>query len=268
MIVDVGPSVTAGDLLDTLKSIGIDKPDYILLTHIHLDHAGGIGKIASKFPHTPVVCHPKAIEQLIDPQRLWEGSLKTLGDVARKYGPIAPVNKKQIHSADQLDPARITAIPTPGHAPHHFSYQVKDLLFAGEVGGVCTSLADGDIYLRPATPPRFFMETYLESIDRVIAAKPKCICYGHVGMHRNAQEMLQRHRDQLIQWRQWIKPWFEADPKNEKNSQNGCLADLLAKDPLLRNFSLLSAEARERERFFLGNSVKGYWGYLAESKVE
>jgi len=262
VIADVGPSVTACDLLDALLELGVDQPDYILLTHIHLDHAGGVGQIAAAYPNTPVVCHPKAIEHLIEPQKLWEGSLKTLGDVARRYGPMMPVERAQVRAADQFQMPEIIAIPTPGHAPHHFSYQIDDLLFAGEVGGVCIALDDGGIYMRPATPPRFFMETYLESIDRVLAHHPKRICYGHFGMHTGDRQTLQKYRDQLLSWQQWIKPWYQADPENRENTTQTCLEDLLAKDPLLENFKKLSKPDQSRERFFLLNSVKGYWGYL------
>ena len=80
-IVDVGPSSTANALLDILAQHQIEDLDYILLTHIHLDHAGGIGTVTERFPKTPIVCHARGISHLADPTRLWEGTLKTLGSI-------------------------------------------------------------------------------------------------------------------------------------------------------------------------------------------
>jgi glyoxylase-like metal-dependent hydrolase (beta-lactamase superfamily II) len=262
VLVDVGPSSGAAHLLDALADLGVARPDLILLTHIHLDHAGAIGDVAAAFPNTPVVCHPKAMEHIIDPRRLWEGSLKTLGQVAQKYGPMSPVSAGQVVAADRLERPDIIAIPTPGHAPHQYAYLIGDLLFAGEAGGVCLCLGPGRFYMRPATPPKLHLETYLESIDRLMAYKPGRICYGHIGLREEALARLQSHRAQLMEWRRMIQPWFDGDPENARGGMAACLAHLLANDPLLSGFSELSAAAQERERFFLGNSVRGYWGYL------
>ncbi|WP_054029753.1 MBL fold metallo-hydrolase [Desulfatitalea tepidiphila] len=264
VVVDVGPSSTNGRLLSALAELGVRHLDFILLTHIHIDHAGGIGGLARAFSGTPVVCHPKAVEHLVDPQRLWEGSVKTLGDVARAYGPIEPVPGGQVLPMDRFEAQGIVPIATPGHAPHHFSFLMGDLLFAGEAGGVCLSLENGEAYLRPATPPRFRIQTSLDSIDRLIARAPRRICYGHVGMRSQAVEMLDRQRAQLKLWLEKITPWYERHPQGGSDLMEACLEDLLASDPSLSRFNQLSPDVRSRERFFLLNSVRGYWGYLAE----
>lgn len=264
VLVDVGPSVSKNVLLGALGELGIQHLDWILLTHIHIDHSGAIGEIARAFPRTPVVCHPKAAGHLVEPQRLWEGSLKTLGEVAQAYGPIEPVTEAQIHTSDRLGSRGIEAVDTPGHAPHHCSYLLGELLFAGEAGGVCLSLDDGRYYMRPATPPRFILGIYLASIDRLIARGPRTICYGHVGMQLHAAGMLRSHRDQLQRWHDTVKNWFESAPAGDDNTLSACLDHLLGSDPLLSGFSSLPPEARDRERFFLRNSLKGYWGYLKE----
>lgn len=267
VVVDVGPSSTSDQLLSALDEIGVRRPDFILLTHIHVDHSGGIGQVANAFPETPIVCHPKAVPHVEDPQRLWEGSLKTLGEVARGYGPIDPVKSGQIVPADRFDANGITAVPTPGHAPHHFSYLMGDLLFAGEAGGVCLPLEGDDFYMRPATPPRLILEIYLESIDRLIDYQPERICYGHFGMRRDAVEMLRRHRGQLSEWLEKITRWCDERPDRDEDALGECVEDLLSGDPLLSGFSRLSSEVQRRERFFLRNSVKGYWEYLSSDHL-
>lgn len=263
VLVDVGPSSTTGHLLEALAQLGVRQPDLILLTHIHIDHAGGIGEVARAFPKTAVVCHPKAVTHLVDPARLWEGSLKTLGDVARQYGPIIPVDASRIVAADVLDLPAIQAVPTPGHAAHQYSYLIGDLLFAGEAGGVCITIDDSTEYLRPATPPPFRLETCLESIERLVALRPDRICYGHIGMRGDAVARLESHHDQLQRWYRWIVEGFGAGrTEDNPHALDAWVDDLRVRDPLLAGWAQMDSESRERERFFLRNSVKGYLDYL------
>ena len=265
VLIDVGPSSTTQYLLSALQEIGIRHLDWILLTHVHIDHSGAVGDVARAFPQTPVVCHPKAVEHLIDPQRLWEGSVKTLGDVAQRYGPIASVPAAQVLTADRFSATPIMPVVTPGHAAHHYSYLIGDMLFAGEAGGVCLALENGRYYMRPATPPRFILEIYLDSIDRLIALQPQTICYGHVGAQPDAVTMLQTHRDQLQLWHQMVRPWFKSNPTPDESTLSACLSHMLEKDPLLSGYALLPPAEQSRERFFLMNSLRGYWGYLRDS---
>jgi glyoxylase-like metal-dependent hydrolase (beta-lactamase superfamily II) len=263
MIVDVGPSATIPHLLSALAEIDAGPPELILLTHIHIDHAGGIGDLAAAFPGATVVCHPKGVEHLIDPQRLWEGSLKTLGDIARFYGPIPPLAARQVLASDQFRVPNIECIETPGHAVHHISFLKDDLLFAGEVGGVHLPMDEVETYLRPATPPRFFLDTSVGSIDRVLAKRPRKICYGHIGMRSDAMDLLNSHRDQLVRWRTLIRPFFDGvQGRQNLEAVNACSQHLLDNDPLLAGFVHLPPEVQRRERGFMLNSIKGYWGYF------
>lgn len=261
VLVDVGPAVSTSHLLSAMAELALGQPEMILLTHIHIDHAGGIGGVAEAFPNAKVVCHPKGVNHLIDPERLWQGSVKILGDMARAYEPIVPVSGVRIVDCGQMDHPQIQCIDTPGHAVHHVSYIIDELLFAGEAGGVYLALPDHTTYLRPATPPRFFLETSLESIDRLIAKSPEKICYGHIGQSDNAVDMLQTHRGQLRHWFEWVRLFYQKG--NAKGAaMQACAEHLLAEDPLLKGFPLLPADVQERERSFLSNSIKGYWGYL------
>jgi glyoxylase-like metal-dependent hydrolase (beta-lactamase superfamily II) len=266
VIVDPGPSVTVPALLAALTDLGIGSPDLILLTHIHIDHGGGIGDLAAAFPKSAVVCHPRAVTHLIDPQRLWRGSLDTLGDIARSYGSIQPMAAGQLLSSEQLDTPNIQCLDTPGHAAHHLSFIINDLLFAGEVGGVHLPMDEVPVYLRPATPPRFFLETCLESIDRVLYRAPARICYGHIGLRADAPEMLSAHRDQLLRWRRMVRPFFDGvRGADDLQAMQACSQYLLDNDPLLAGFVHLPPDVQQRERTFMINSIKGYWGYLASS---
>jgi glyoxylase-like metal-dependent hydrolase (beta-lactamase superfamily II) len=263
-LVDVGPAATAEPLIGAITALGVEWLDYICLTHIHIDHAGAIGHLTRRFPDTPVVCHAKGIPHIIDPERLWQATVKTLGDTGRAYGRMLPVDPTVFASQEQLAAAPFRLIDTPGHSPHHLAIAGDPYLFAGEAGGVCLPLPSGEVYLRPATPPRFFMETSLASIDRLIATAPQTLCYGHFGMRRDGMAMLSRHRDQLLLWERTL-----AARVAEGDGGNNGFADrwvdlMLKEDPLLRGFAQLAPAVQVRERSFLLNSVKGFAGYLAD----
>lgn len=85
-LVDVGPSATSAALLEAIRVIGVQDLDYLLLTHIHIDHAGGIGAIAEAFPQAQIIGHGQGLPHLIQPERLWAGSVQSLGRTAKAYG--------------------------------------------------------------------------------------------------------------------------------------------------------------------------------------
>ena len=262
-LVDVGPSTAATDLLSALQELDVVHLDYILLTHIHLDHAGAIGQIADAFPRTPIICHKDAIAHLIEPARLWEGTKKVLGSMALSYGPVQAIAAGRLVDAGQFRGKGIIPIITPGHAPHHVSFQTEKYLFAGEAGGVYISLHQNKFYLRPATPPKFYLNIALQSVDRLIDCQPKKICYGHFGINAGAMRMLEAHRSQLLLWETLIKD--EIEHGSAKDRQAACQKRLLKEDPLLANFDQLPPDIQVREAYFFQNSIKGYLGYLSSA---
>ncbi len=265
-LVDVGPAATADALIEAIGALGVTRLDYICLTHIHIDHAGAIGHLARRFAGTPVVCHPKGAPHLVDPERLWQGTLKTLGATGRAYGPMLPVDPSWIATEPQLASAPFQLIDTPGHSAHHYAIAANGRLFTGEAGGVCLPMPSGDIYLRPATPPLFFLETSLSSIDRLLATRPETLCYGHFGIRKGGMNMLARHREQLLFWERTLAVESAGADEDSAVVANRWVDLLLAEDPLLSAFSQLSPEVQVRERGFLYNSVRGFAGYLASQK--
>ena len=259
-LVDVGPSSTATELLGALQELNIDQLDYILLTHIHLDHAGAIGQTTDAFPRTPIVCHQAGIPHLIEPSRLWEGTKKMLGSMALAYGPIQAVEASRLVDVEHFQAKDVNPIITPGHAPHHVSYQTDNYLFAGETGGIYVSLPQKKFYMRPATPPRFFLDIALQSMDALIASQSKTICYSHFGIHEDAPMMLEAHREQLLLWETLISDEIQDCAANNRNA--ACMKRLLEEDPLMANFDQLTPDIQERETYFLKNSIKGYLGWL------
>jgi glyoxylase-like metal-dependent hydrolase (beta-lactamase superfamily II) len=263
-LIDPGPTATIPKLVAVLHTLDIHHLDAILLTHIHIDHSGGIGDFVTHFPDTPVVCHPRAVEHLVDPSRLWAGSVKTLGDTARAYGPIAPVPGNRVVSTAALSEGGVDIIPTPGHAIHHVSYVVNDTLFAGEAGGVYRELPGG-CYLRPATPPKFFLETSLKSITALEQVDCRRMCYGHFGLTRQPAELLKAHRRQLQRWADMITNVTAA--ADLPDPVQACLETFLKEDPQLSLWPGLSRSDQQRELSFMANSVRGFLGYLRHSQT-
>jgi hypothetical protein len=122
------------------------------------------------------------------------------------------------------------------------------------------AISQDRFYMRPATPPKFFFDIALESVDKLIASKPKKLCYGHYGMADDAAKMLQNHRRQLFDWETIIKD--EIEHSNTDNLIEACKERLVKEDALLKNFHELDGEIQKREEYFLRNSIKGFVGHL------
>jgi glyoxylase-like metal-dependent hydrolase (beta-lactamase superfamily II) len=261
VVIDVGPSRSVTKLIESLSVLGIREVDFVLLTHIHMDHAGGLAEFLDHFPMARAVCHSKAISHLVDPSKLWLGSQKTLGDLAEAYGPIRPVKKERLIPHTEARVEGIDIIETPGHAPHHLSFIIQENLFAGEAGGIYLAVKDWE-YLRPATPPVFFLKEFLGSIDRLLTAKDLPICYAHFGKANSSHRMLKRERAQLLLWETVLR---EEITKGDHRLMERGMARLLAEDPELKAFEAMSSADQDREKFFIGNSIKGYLGFLQEN---
>ena len=259
-LVDPGPSSSVNYLLETLETLDVKNLDYILLTHIHIDHAGGTGAVLGKYPDAMVICHPKGIDHMIDPQKLWEGSLKVLGDIARAYGEVIPVPAEKIVAKDLLetDEGQVAVIPTPGHAIHHQCFQFKDWLFAGEVAGV-RHFSEHGVYARPATPPVFKLEISLASLDRVIELKPKTLCLGHYGFVDQPDPYLRQAREQLLYW---VETAREESAQGTDELTSRIVQKLILTDRLTAEFNHLEQDIQQREEYFISNSIKGMLHYL------
>jgi glyoxylase-like metal-dependent hydrolase (beta-lactamase superfamily II) len=256
-IVDVGPKSAVPNLLAALSELDIAPAeiDYIILTHIHIDHAGAVGTALREMSRAKVVAHGRAQRHLIDPSRLWKASQETLGNLALQYGDIEPVPEDRIVVAEDLmeidlgGGLLLEVCLTPGHAPHHLSLfdRANGVLIAGEAAGVCL---DGAIRL--ATPPPFRLEETLSSIDKLIALEPQRVCYGHFGCYDGAPERLRFVRDQLLTWYEIASSAAAEGKKPEE-----ILALLREKDPTLDYLNRLSKDEYSREHVLLINTIIG-----------
>lgn len=210
-----------------------------------------------------VLAHARARPHLINPEKLWQASQKTLGELALQYGNIEPVPEDSIIDAEdtmKLDLGNGLTLEiylTPGHAPHHLSIfdRADGILIAGEAAGVCVN---GN--LRLATPPPFRLEETLSSIDRLIALEPQSICYGHFGCYDNAPGNLKFVRQKLLDWYETVKSAAKAGSDPE------AIFNMLRKtDRSLDYLNRLTPDQYHREYLLLLNSVKGIYNSVQES---
>ena len=260
ILMETGPAASVPRLAEDLKMIGAGEPDYLLYTHVHLDHSGGAGQFHELFPGTKIIAPLKGRTHLIDPARLVQASRENLGDLCDVYGMPLPLPEDALADPD-LELEGLTIIDTPGHAPHHSSY-LYDLdgiriLFPGEAAGCYFELDDGSIFMRPATPHKFYFETAMASLQKLIAlGDVDLICYPHSGCSRDPNGLLEMAAAQMALWKEIISA-LPADA----NTEDGVKA-LLKNDPVLSQIGRLPDIEREREAFFLCQSVDGYLGYV------
>ena len=279
-VVDPGPPATGECLIRALEDLGVDRFDFILLTHIHLDHAGTTAAVLARWPQARVVCHPRARQHLVEPSRLWEGSLAVLREKARVYGRPRPVPAAALAADGEAERRGIAVIETPGHAPHHVCFLDGDCLFAGEAAGTYSALGRGsdtaEPYLRPATPPLFRLEVARASLERLLDLRPAParVLFAHHGLHEgDAPRILAAARDQLDLWVETCRR-VAADrgglPAPGEAAAEAALMDAIARELARRDAFFargddLPADIRERERDFTRQTLRGMLGYLRES---
>ena len=264
ILVDPGPLSTIPILHNELTAKGVKRIDYILLTHIHIDHAGGAGALLKEFPKARVICHPDGIRHMTSPEKLWQGSRKVLGNLAEAYGEIIPIPAEKIGYEETIGQTGIRVFLTPGHAQHHCSYLLDDLLFAGELAGNYYRISDS-FFMRPATPPRFILQVALDSIDKMIELAPRTMVFAHYGVTDEAMKYLRIARNQLLLWVKGVA----ANILLEKSEREKAIADwLLQRDEHYRNASLLPQDIMVRERYFLGNTLRGLIEYVEGLPIE
>ncbi len=184
VLVETGSQSSAGPLLAALAEFGVEDLAAVVVTHIHLDHAGGVGDVARAFPGAQVYVHELGARHLADPSRLVDSAGRVYGDLLDSlYGRLDPTPAERIHAlGDGERIGRLTAVHSPGHAKHHLALHdaVSGLLFVGDAVGV--RLPDVGV-LRPATPPPDFdLELALSSLHRFAGRSPAALALAHFGV--------------------------------------------------------------------------------------
>ncbi|MCE4625495.1 MAG: MBL fold metallo-hydrolase [Desulfurococcales archaeon] len=205
VLIETGPRSSAEKLIEELRRDGF-KPDKIIVTHIHLDHAGGVGVLAREF-NAEVVVHPRGLKHLADPSKLWAASRAVLGPIAEVYGEPVPVPEELLcacgdNGTINLDESRLRLLYTPGHASHHqvVLLEPEGILFTGDAAGVSVEV-DGDRIRLPTTPPPFRPKLYIESLQRMAELRPERVAPTHYGFDpMDGLEYINYHMLQLKTW--------------------------------------------------------------------
>jgi Zn-dependent hydrolases, including glyoxylases len=200
-LIDAGPSNGSSRVLEFVRRLGLGV-DYLVLTHVHIDHGGGAGAL-SRTLGSQVFVHPRGLKHVVDPSFLWEQSRQALGPVALYYGEPTPVENSrafQIEDGALLDLGGVTlkVIHTPGHASHHLSvYLVEEgLMFSGDSAGV---FIDGSVRV-PTTPVPLKPKLYIESLERMIAERPGRVAVAHYGVVEDGLGYLRWHLEEMRLW--------------------------------------------------------------------
>ncbi|MDP8937136.1 MAG: MBL fold metallo-hydrolase [Actinomycetota bacterium] len=191
VLVETGSQTSLPTLLEALQALGVGPGDLaaVVVTHIHLDHAGAVGDVAAAFPGATVYVHEKGARHLVDPSRLIASAARVYGDLLdRLYGRVTPTPADRIRVLGDGERVRVgptrslTAVDSPGHAKHHLALHDSEtgILFTGDAVGV--RLPDVGV-LRPATPPPDFdLDQAVASLRAFAARRPSALALAHFGV--------------------------------------------------------------------------------------
>jgi glyoxylase-like metal-dependent hydrolase (beta-lactamase superfamily II) len=260
-IVDPGPTSSISNLLTGLTDLNVEPEDvaYVALTHVHIDHAGGVGSLIKKLPNAKVIVHAKGEPHLFDPSRLWHASKETLDYVADAFGEPEEVPKEKIVIGSEAmefeleKNLNLRVVETQGHAAHNLSYYEPQsgALFPGDAAGAF--ICEFEVVL-PTTPPPFRPDIALASLDKMVSLDPKILCYPHFGYSSNAVKRLCEYKEQI---KLWLRIAKEGVGKGESFEAIRDRMFLLDKNMLGEILSALEANPVQRKTLLM-NSPLGF----------
>src|SRR5512141_2641928 len=224
VLIESGPGSTLPGLEASLADVGLSSRDvtHVLLTHIHLDHAGAAGRLARQ--GAQIYVHPVGAPHMINPEKLLASATRIYGDrMDSLWGEFLPVPEDKLTVANdaeeiQIGNLKFVPINTPGHAEHHYAYLFEDICFSGDVGGV---RIPGYQYLRvPMPPPELNLERWHESIARLRKEKFKTIAPTHFGMFDDVVWHLNEVDKGLDTASRWLEEIMPAAPPIDELRQS------------------------------------------------
>lgn len=220
VLIETGPGSTLSALEAALSTEGLSPRDitHVLLTHIHLDHAGAAGWFARQ--GAEVYVHPVGAPHLLDPSKLIASATRIYGDrMDQLWGEMLPVDQDKLkipNDAEEIVIGNLRFLPvsTPGHAEHHNAYIFEDICFSGDVGGV---RIPGYAYLRaPMPPPELHFGRWRESLARLRSLKFSRIAPTHFGIYEDAEWQINELDNTLAAMEAWLEKVMETDPTIEE----------------------------------------------------
>jgi len=264
-LVDPGPSTCLATLKKHLESRGVPLGDIraILLTHIHLDHAGATGSLLRDCPNATVLVHEAGARHLSDPSKLVASASRLYGaDMERLWGEILPVpaERLKVIGDERLHIAGhdIEVAKTPGHASHHVSFFLPDsgVAFVGDTAGICR--ASGRVVLPPTPPPDIDLDAWRISTDRILGWNPDVLFLTHFGPQRSPRVHFGDLWTRMEDWSRRVRASLERPGTDEERAQQ-FTKDVM--DDLARATSRQEADAYTKAgRFDLSwSGLARYW---------
>lgn len=220
VLIETGPGSTLPALEAALSAEGLSPRDvtHVLLTHIHLDHAGAAGWFSRQ--GAEIYVHPVGAPHLVDPSKLMASASRIYGDrMDQLWGEMLPVEQSRLkipNDAEEIVIGKLRFLPvnTPGHAEHHYAYLFEDVCFSGDVGGV---RIPGYAYLRaPMPPPELHFGKWRESLARLRALKFSRIAPTHFGIFNDAEWQINELDKTLASMETWLETVMSLDPSIEE----------------------------------------------------
>jgi glyoxylase-like metal-dependent hydrolase (beta-lactamase superfamily II) len=226
-LIDPGPTSTLETLRAGLSEHGLQVRDLhtILLTHIHLDHAGAVGALVRENPNLNVFVHSFGAIHMADPSKLLASAGRLYGaEMDRLYGSVLPVPQENLRPLEGGENVKIgkrnfEILYTPGHASHHLTFwdAREKTAFVGDVGGITV---EGDTFIMPATPPPDIdLELWNESLDAIVALWPERLFLTHFGYQHDPSAHIARYREKLASWSGLVKNLSESGKTEETAAQ-------------------------------------------------
>ncbi|HEX9036302.1 MAG TPA: MBL fold metallo-hydrolase [Ktedonobacterales bacterium] len=252
-LVDVGSAASLDALLASIRATGHDVADitHLLITHVHLDHAGATGALLPHTPRAQVYVHRIGAPHLINPEKLLASAARIYGErMEELWGVILPVPADRVIEIDEgaeiaVGERVITALYTPGHAIHHVAYHdaAQRILFTGDVAGV---RLEGSSYVRPPTPPPdLSLEDWSASIDRLRALHPKALYLPHYGeVSGDLDAHFTALRERLYAWGDLMRAGIRAGRSDTELAHDLAVAS----DPEIGASGATAPDARDGER--------------------
>ncbi|MDA9712484.1 MBL fold metallo-hydrolase [Acidimicrobiaceae bacterium] len=225
ILIEVGPSNSFPYLISALESLGIQDIKRTAITHLHLDHVGGIGHLNEKYKENFVYVHELGLKHLPNPERLW----KAVSDVyteewlKKNWGEIKPIPleniKKLNDGADiKIDKNRIIkALYSPGHAKHHYSFydETSGTIFMGDTLGLI--YPHGNFVQPNLPPPDFNKEVLFSTLEHIEKLQLKQVAIAHFGIHSNPYELINNAKESIDLWLQFIDNLPDLTQKEASN---------------------------------------------------
>ena len=266
-LVESGQTNSIPNLLSGLKELDVKLEDveYVAVTHVHLDHGGGVGTLLKFVPNAKVIVHPRGMPHLIDHERLWSSSQKVLGFVSEIFGKPEPVPKERVipvteGAFDLGSSAKLTVTETVGHASHNLSFQesFNGGVFPGDAAG--TYLPEFDVVV-PTTPPPFYLDAALASLYKLICLTPTVLYFSHFGKATNAVQRLKDYKLQLKLWADIAEEGVKESWGLEQTRDR-----IISEDKSMRLVADFVKSNRIYSKTVLENCVRGFIEYAKQKQ--